>query len=318
MSIAVIFPGQGSQVVGMGVRLAKEFKVAKILFDEIDDALNEKLSDIMKNGDEIKLQLTKNAQPALMATGIAVVKVIEKLSGKSITNIASHTAGHSLGEYTALVASQSLKVSDAARLLRLRGLSMQSAVPVGMGGMVALIGVSIEDVEHFIASVSNIKGVVEVANDNAPGQVVISGDTKPVEAVLDFAKKNGVKRAIKLSVSAPFHSSLMQPAAKKMKLALDSIDLLEPKIPVISNVTAVPETAPNLLKNNLVSQITGKVRWRETMEVLPLLGVSQIIEMGTGKVLTGLARRGAKDLTSFSIETPEEIINWIEKSNIIN
>ena len=315
MTIAAVFPGQGSQVIGIGIELAQKFDVARKVFNEVNEAIGENLFKIMQSGDEKTLQLTENAQPALMSTGIAVVRVLEYKIGRKIGEVISHTAGHSLGEYTSLVASESLKLSDAARLLRIRGKAMQSAVPVGIGSMVAIIGASIEDVEHFIASAGNTKEVVEIANDNAPGQIVISGHSKSVDLVLDIAKKSGVRKALKLSVSAPFHSSMMNPAALIMSNALDKIKISEPKIPIICNVTAVPETAPNILKQNLILQVTGKVRWRETMESMVRLGVNQVVEMGTGKVLTGLARRCDNNLTTVNLQTSDDIIKWLHTEN---
>ena len=311
MTIAVVYPGQGSQVLGMGADLSKKYKVARLVFEEVNEALNEDLFKIMQFGDKDILQLTKNAQPAIMAAGIAVSRVVEKETGKKIAQIASHTAGHSLGEYTSLVSAESLTLSDAAKLLRIRGEAMQSAVPVGLGTMVAMIGVSIDDVEHFIASVGDLNGIVEVANDNAPGQVVISGHIKALNSVIKFAEESGVKRSIKLSVSAPFHSSLMEKAAETMSEALSKIKINEPKIPIICNYNAIPETAPNLLRENLINQITKKVRWRESMENLSNLGINQIVEMGTGKVLTGIARRCVKNIQCQGLETPEEIVKWI-------
>ena len=318
MTILAVFPGQGSQIVGMGNEISKNFKSAKLVFDEVDDALNFKLSKIMKEGNESELRLTKNAQPALMATGIAVVKVIEEISGMDLGKIISHSAGHSLGEYTALVSADSISISDAAKLLRIRGEAMQNAVPIGVGSMVAILGASVEDVEYFIASVGNMEGLVEIANDNAPGQVVISGNVEPLDLIIDVAKKSGVRKIIKLSVSAPFHCSLMKPAAEIMKIALEKVKFLEPKVPIISNVSAIPETSPQILKSNLVLQVTNRVRWRETMASLPRLGISQIVEMGTGQVLTGLARRGAKNLQSINLETSAAIKNWLKLEKLIN
>ncbi len=311
MSIAVVYPGQGSQVLGMGADLSKKYKVARMVFEEVNEALKEDLFKIMQFGNQEDLQLTKNAQPAIMASGIAVTRVVEKETGKKIGEIASHTAGHSLGEYTSLVAAGSLTLRDAAKLLRIRGEAMQSAVPVGLGSMVAMIGVSIEDVEHFIASVGDLNGIVEVANDNAPGQVVISGHIPALNSVIKFAEESGLKRSIRLSVSAPFHSSLMEKAAETMSEALKNIKINEPKIPIICNYNATPETAPNLLHKNLINQVTRKVRWRETMEKLSNLGINQIVEMGTGKVLTGIARRCVQNIQCHGIETSEEIVKWI-------
>ena len=317
MSIIAVFPGQGSQTIGMGMEVSKTIKSAKNVLDEVDDALNFKLSEVMKEGDDEKLRLTKNAQPALMATGIAIVRAVEEISGKNISQIVSHSAGHSLGEYTALVSAGSISISDAAKLLRIRGEAMQNAVPVGKGSMVAILGVSIEDIEYFIGSAGNSEGLVEIANDNAPGQVVISGDLKTLNLITALAKESGVRKIIKLSVSAPFHCSLMKSAADTMEKAFQDINILEPNFPIISNVSAIPETSPQIIKNNLILQITKTVRWRETMASLSRLGISQIVEMGTGKVLTGLAKRGANNLSALNLETSEDIKKWLNAEKLI-
>ena len=317
MSIIAVFPGQGSQTIGMGMQVSKTIKSAKNVLDEVDDALNFKLSEVMKEGDEETLRLTKNAQPALMATGIAIVRAVEEISGKNISQIVSHSAGHSLGEYTALVSAGSISISDAAKLLRIRGEAMQNAVPVGLGSMVAILGVTIEDIEYFIGSVGNSDGLVEIANDNAPGQVVISGDLKTLNLIIALAKESGVRKIIKLSVSAPFHCSLMKSAADTMEKAFQDINILEPNFPIISNVSAIPETSPQIIKNNLILQVTKTVRWRETMASLSRLGISQIVEMGTGKVLTGLAKRGANNLSAINLETSEDIKKWLNAEKLI-
>ena len=317
MSIIAVFPGQGSQTIGMGMEVSKTIKSAKYVLDEVDDALNFKLSEVMKDGNEETLRLTKNAQPALMATGIAIVRAIEEISGKNISQIVSHSAGHSLGEYTALVSAGSISISDAAKLLRVRGEAMQNAVPVGLGSMVAILGATIEDIEYFIGSVGNSDGLVEIANDNAPGQVVISGDLKTLNLITALAKESGVRKIIKLSVSAPFHCSLMKSAADTMEKAFQDIKILEPKFPIISNVSAIPETSPQIIKNNLILQVTKTVRWRETMSSLSRLGISQIVEMGTGKVLTGLAKRGANNLSALNLETSEDIKKWLNSEKLI-
>ena len=317
MSIIAVFPGQGSQTIGMGMEVSKTIKSAKYVLDEVDDALNFKLSEVMKDGNEETLRLTKNAQPALMATGIAIVRAIEEITGKNISQIVSHSAGHSLGEYTALVSAGSISISDAAKLLRVRGEAMQNAVPVGLGSMVAILGATIEDIEYFIGSVGNSDGLVEIANDNAPGQVVISGDLKTLNLITALAKESGARKIIKLSVSAPFHCSLMKSAADTMEKAFQDIKILEPKFPIISNVSAIPETSPQIIKNNLILQVTKTVRWRETMASLSRLGISQIVEMGTGKVLTGLAKRGANNLSALNLETSEDIKKWLNAEKLI-
>ena len=272
----------------------------------------------MINGDDDDLKLTKNAQPALMATSIATLRVLEHISGKESSNVFSYFAGHSLGEYTSLVAADSMQLSDAARLLRLRGKAMQSAVPIGMGSMTALLGVSIEEVERFISFSRDGDRVVEIANDNAPGQIVISGHTDEVRKISKIAKESGVKAIIDLQVSAPFHCSLMQPAKIIMEEALKNINFSEPKLPVISNVSAIPETAPNILKKNLITQITKKVRWRETMLNLNRLGVNNLLEIGSGSVLKGLARRSSIGLNCDNLETIDQIKTWVEKSIFSN
>ena len=317
MSIIAVFPGQGSQTIGMGMEVSKTIKSAKNVLDEVDDALNFKLSEVMKDGNDETLRLTKNAQPALMATGIAVVRAIEEISGKKINQIVSHSAGHSLGEYTSLVSAGSISISDAAKLLRIRGEAMQNAVPVGLGSMVAILGATIEDIEYFIDSVGNNDGLVEIANDNAPGQVVVSGNLKTLNLITALAKESGVRKIIKLSVSAPFHCSLMKSAADTMEKAFQDIKILEPKFPIISNVSAIPETSPQIIKNNLILQVTKTVRWRETMASLSRLGISQIVEMGTGKVLTGLAKRGANNLSALNLETSEDIKKWLNAEKLI-
>ena len=317
MTILAVFPGQGSQKVGMGLELCKHFKSAQMVFDEVDEALSFKLSKVMKEGDDETLKLTENAQPALMATGIAVVRVIEELTGKTLGKIVSHAAGHSLGEYTSLVSAGSLTIYEAARLLKIRGMAMQNAVPVGQGSMAAILGASIEDIEHFIALVDSSNGIVEIANDNAPGQVVVSGNVEALKILIQLAKDSGIRKIIPLSVSAPFHCSLMEPAAENMEIALKKIKLVEPDFPIICNVSSIPETSTQIIKNNLILQITHRVRWRETMESLSRLGINQIVEMGTGKVLTGLAKRGAPELNSLNLENSEEILQWIKLEKLV-
>ena len=314
---SIVFPGQGSQFVGMGKDLIDSFPEIKVTFEEVNDALDQNLSSLMFDGPEDKLILTENAQPALMATGIAVVRVIEELTGKTLSKIVSHAAGHSLGEYTSLVSAGSLTICDAARLLKIRGMAMQNAVPVGQGSMAAILGASIEDIEHFIALVDSSNGIVEIANDNAPGQVVVSGNVEALNILIQLAKDSGIRKIIPLSVSAPFHCSLMEPAAENMEIALKNIKLVEPDFPIICNVSSIPETSKQIIKNNLILQITHRVRWRETMESLSRLGINQIVEMGTGRVLTGLAKRGAPELSSSNLENPEEILKWIKTEKLV-
>ena len=308
MTKALVFPGQGSQIVGMGKELYDSFAEAKHVFEEVDDALSKNLSKIIFEGPIEDLTLTENTQPALMATSIAVMRVLEKQGGKSIGDIASYVAGHSLGEYSALCAAGSVSLSDTAKLLKIRGISMQEAVPQGQGAMAAIIGLSLEDVEK-IATV--VDGVAEVANDNSDGQVVISGAKAAVEQAEAIAKDVGAKRFVILNVSAPFHSSLMQPAADRMAEALASAEFVAPKVPLIANVTADVVTEPQEIKDLLVKQVTGRVRWRESVAKLNELGVEATIEVGAGKVLSGLTRRIVKEMSSVSIQNAADIEKYL-------
>ena len=285
---AFIFPGQGSQFIGMGAELAARWPSAREVFDEVDEALGEKLSQLMWSGEAEELTLTQNAQPALMAVSVAVARVLEA-EGMDWTQKVKFTAGHSLGEYSALVAVGSLSLSDAARLLRTRGAAMQKAVPQGQGAMAALLGLDYEDV---VAVVKNVEdGVVALANDNAPGQVVISGDKAAVAAAMELAKAKGCKKAIMLSVSAPFHCPLMKPAAEAMAAALAKIEITAPKVPVVENMTAAPVEDPAEISRLLVEQVTGCVRWRETIGYMIAQGVVDFVEIGAGKVLSGMIKR---------------------------
>lgn len=302
---ACIFPGQGSQSVSMGKAFADNFPVAKETFQEVDDALNQKLSDIIFNGPEEELTLTQNTQPALMAVSMAIVRVIEKELNKSMNTLAHYVAGHSLGEYTALTAAGAFSVADCARLLRIRGNAMQEAVPVGQGGMAALIGVEFDEAVAITASVT--AGVCQAANDNGGGQVVISGAAAAVEEAMQIATDKGVRRVVKLPVSAPFHSSLMEPAAAKMQEALAQVTINPPVVPLIANVSAQETSDPDIIRQQLVEQVTGTVRWRETIERLKGLGVEQTIEIGAGKVLTGLTKRIDREIEAISIQTPEDL-----------
>ncbi len=285
MSRAFVFPGQGSQAVGMGSDLAKAFATARDVFQEVDEALKQNLSKLMWEGPESDLVLTENAQPALMAVSMAIARILEKDGGKSLTGLASHVAGHSLGEYSALAAAGALQLADAARLLKLRGQSMQKAVPVG-----AALG-----------------EVVAVANDNGGGQVVVSGHKAAVERTIEVAKTKGAKRGMLLPVSAPFHCPLMQPAADAMKTALETVPLLTPRVPLVANVLAAEITEPSAIKQRLVEQVTGLVRWRESVQYMKSQGVEMLVECGSGKVLSGLARRIDKDLTGLALNTPADI-----------
>ena len=304
---AIIFPGQGSQYVGMGVALADKYKAAKEVFDEVDEALGQDLFKIIKEGPESELRLTSNAQPALMAVSLAVLRVIENISKQNIENMVSFLAGHSLGEYSALTAAGSFSLANAAKLLRVRGESMQNAVPVGTGGMAALLGAEL-DVAKEIAVLASEKGVCDIANDNAPGQIVLSGDLKTVEQSIEIAKAKGIRRAVLLPVSAPFHCSLMKPAAEKMLEALSNIKILPPKVPVVTNVNATKISGdPDDIRGSLVRQVTSMVRWRESVEWMIENGITSFVELGAGKVLTGLNKRIDKDVQSISVESPDAI-----------
>ena len=305
MAIAFTFPGQGSQAVGMGKELADNFAEARAVFEEVDEALGQKLSDIIWNGPEETLTLTANAQPALMAVSVAVMRVLEA-KGLSLADKVSYVAGHSLGEYSALCAAGTFSLSDTARLLRIRGNAMQAAVPAGEGAMAAIIGLEHSDVEAICAQAA-ADGVCQIANDNGGGQLVISGAKAPVEKAASLATEKGAKRAIMLPVSAPFHSALMAPAAQAMRDALSSVGKHNPVVPVIANVRAAPVSDANEIADLLVEQVTGQVRWRETVEWFAANDVTTLYEIGSGKVLTGLARRIDKSVTGISLNTPADI-----------
>lgn len=306
MSRAFVFPGQGSQAVGMGADLAAAFATARDVFGEVDEALKQNLSKLMREGPEGDLVLTENAQPALMAVSLAVVRIIEKDGGKPLSALASHVAGHSLGEYSALAAAGSLKVADAARLLKLRGQSMQKAVPVGVGAMAALLGIELEAAQEACKEAAQGE-VVAVANDNGGGQVVVSGHKAAVERAIEAAKARGCKRGMLLPVSAPFHCSLMQPAADAMKAALEQVTLMPPRVPLIANVLASEISDPTAIKQRLVEQVTGLVRWRESVQYMKSKGVEALVECGTGKVLSGLVKRIDKDMTGLVLNAPQDI-----------
>lgn len=312
MARAFVFPGQGSQVVGMGRRLAEASPVAREVFEEVDDALGQHLSRLMFEGPQEELTLTANAQPALMAVSVALARTLEKDGGKRLADIASYVAGHSLGEYSALAAAEAIGLADSARLLRRRGEAMQAAVPVGEGAMAALLGLDIPDVEEIIGEAS-AEGVVAIANDNTPGQVVVSGATRAVERATVLAKQKGARRAIMLDVSAPFHCPLLQPAADAMQEALASVAMDEPLIPLIANVTAEPVTDSEEIRRLLVEQVTATVRWRESVLTMKNLGVTTLVELGGGKVLTGMVRRIDRELTGISIEDPDDIEAMLSK-----
>tara|TARA_B100000989_G_C19500268_1_gene453929 strand:+ start:95 stop:1036 length:942 start_codon:yes stop_codon:yes gene_type:complete len=311
MKNAFVFPGQGSQAVGMGLALSEAFPAARLVFEEVDDALEQKLSTLMFDGPRDKLTLTENAQPALMATSIAVVRVLKDECGISLTKTAKFVAGHSLGEYSALAAVDALALADAARLLKQRGIAMQDAVPVGEGAMAALLGLDL-DAAKQVADFASESGVCSCANDNAPGQVVVSGSKKAVERAAKIASQKGARRVVMLPVSAPFHCSLMQPAADVMAEALSRINIREPKVPIISNVVATEVTNPDDIRTHLVEQVTAMVRWRESVLYMREKNVDTLIEMGSGKVLSGLARRISSDLTARAIQNPNDFDSFVK------
>lgn len=310
MTRALVFPGQGSQFVGMGKSLADAHEAARLVFEEVDDALGQKLSSIMWDGPEDDLRLTENTQPALMAHSMAVVRTLES-GGLKIDELASHVAGHSLGEYSALAAAGAFSLADTARLLKLRGQAMQRAVPVGEGAMAAILGLSMEDVNAVCEAASSGE-VVVAANDNADGQVVVSGHKGAVERAIELAKEKGAKRGMLLPVSAPFHCPLMKPAADEMKDALADVNIERPSLPVIANVLAAPVSEPDGIRTLLVEQVTGAVRWRESVGSMASLGIDTMVEIGAGKVLTGLARRIDRSLVGVNLQEPEDIDNFVK------
>lgn len=305
MTVAFTFPGQGSQAVGMGKDLADNFAEARAVFQEVDDALGQKLSDIMWNGPEETLTLTANAQPALMAVSMAVIRVLEA-KGLDLKSKVSFVAGHSLGEYSALAAADTFSIADTARLLRIRGNAMQAAVPVGAGAMAAIIGLEHGDVQA-ICETAAAEGPCQIANDNGGGQLVISGGKAAVEKAAALATEKGAKRAIMLPVSAPFHSALMGPAADAMREALSTVEKRAPSVPLVANVLAAPVTSATEIADLLVQQVTGQVRWRETVEWFGANGVATLYEVGAGKVLTGLARRIDKNISGIAVNGPADI-----------
>ena len=305
MSTAFTFPGQGSQSVGMGKDLADAFPAARAVFEEIDDALDQKLAALMWDGPEDELTLTANAQPALMAVSMAAMRALEA-GGFSLRDRVAYVAGHSLGEYSALAAAGALTLADTARLLRIRGDAMQQAVPVGRGAMAAIIGLEEDGVEALCADCADA-GVCQIANDNGGGQIVISGARESIEKAVAIAAEKGAKRALLLPVSAPFHSELMQPAADAMRAALDDVSVRKPVVPLVANVIASPVEDPEKIKRLLVEQVTGRVRWRETVSWFASNGVTEVYEVGAGKVLTGLARRIDRSLAGKAINTPQDI-----------
>ena len=311
---AFTFPGQGSQAIGMGHDFAQAYPEARAVFEEVDDALGVALSKIMFEGPEDTLRLTENAQPALMAASIAVVRVLEA-NGITVADTASFVAGHSLGEYSALCAAGTFSLSDTARLLQTRGRAMQQAVPVGQGAMAAILGLDMDAVREIAASAAE-GSVCDVANDNSPGQVVISGDACAIERAMELAKARGAKRALSLPVSAPFHCALMEPAAEAMEAALAMVDMKAPAVPLVANVLATPITDPAEIRRHLVEQVTGMVRWTESVTWLTAEGgVTELYELGTGKVLTGLAKRINKDVAAQAIGTQADIEAFLAARN---
>jgi [acyl-carrier-protein] S-malonyltransferase len=306
MAIAFVFPGQGSQAVGMGAELAKTYASARAVFEEVDAALGQKLSEIMFNGPIETLTLTENAQPALMAVSLAVMRVLEADKGFQLAGKVKYVAGHSLGEYSALAAAGAISVADAARLLKTRGRAMQAAVPVGQGAMAALLGVGKEAAEKLAAEAAQGE-VCQLANDNEPTQAVISGAKTAIDRASGLAKAHGVRRFLPLNVSAPFHCALMQPAADVMAEALAKVAVKSPAVPLIANVLAAPISDPAEIKRRLVEQVTATVRWRECVARMAADGVTTLYEIGSGKVLAGLAKRIVPTLNATSIGTPADI-----------
>ncbi len=305
MSNAFIFPGQGSQSVGMGQDMAEAFPEARAVFDEVDDALDEKLSELIWNGSESDINLTRNTQPALMAVSLAILRAMEA-RGVSVEKHAAYVAGHSLGEYSALAAAGSIGIGETARLLRIRGEAMQQAVPVGEGAMAAILGLELDEVSE-VAEKAAQGEVCQAANDNAPGQIVVSGARSAVERAVDIAKARGARRAILLPVSAPFHCALMAPAAELMADALANTEIAKPVVPLVANVLAEAIDDPARIRNHLVEQVTGSVRWRESVTWMAANGVDRFVEIGAGKVLTGLTRRIVSEATGISVAKAADI-----------
>lgn len=311
MTRAFVFPGQGSQAVGMGRELAEAFEVARLTFEEVDDALNQRLSRLMFEGPEADLTLTENAQPALMAVSVAVTRVLKEQGGLDLARHAAFVAGHSLGEYSALCAAGAFTLADTARLLKLRGQAMQKAVPVGKGAMAALLGAELEQAQSIAADAAQ-GDVCTVANDNSSGQVVISGHAEAIDRAIVLAAERGLKRSVRLPVSAPFHCPLMQPAADAMAEALANVTINAPEVPVVANVVAAAVSDPNAIRRLLVEQVTGMVRWREGVLYMKEQGVDTLVELGSGKVLSGLAKRIDKELAGISVQTPADVESFLK------
>ncbi|MCW2237087.1 ACP S-malonyltransferase [Azospirillum canadense] len=311
MTRAFVFPGQGSQAVGMGRELAEAFEVARLTFEEVDDALNQRLSRLMFEGPDADLTLTENAQPALMAVSVAVMRVLKDQGGLDFGKHAAFVAGHSLGEYSALCTAGAFSLADTARLLKLRGQAMQKAVPVGQGAMAALLGAELEQAQAIAADAAQ-GDVCTVANDNSSGQVVISGHAEAIDRAIMLAAERGLKRSVRLPVSAPFHCPLMQPAADAMAEALANVTISAPQVPVVANVTASAVSDPNTIRRLLVEQVTGMVRWRESVLFMKEQGVDSLVELGSGKVLSGLAKRIDKELAGTSVQGPADVESFLK------
>ncbi len=307
MKYAFVFPGQGSQFVGMGKELADNFASAREVFDEVDNALGQNLFKLMTEGPESELTLTANAQPALMAHSMAVVRVLEKEFGIKLKDKASYVAGHSLGEYSAACAAGVFSLEDTAKLLRIRGDAMQKAVPVGVGGMAAVLGMSFKDVDALVEACNDDRNLCVAANDNSDGQVVLSGHSAAIEKAVEIAAEFGARRCVRLPVSAPFHSPLMQPAAEAMARAFMQVESHDAEIPLIANVLAAPVTNHKEIIKHLVEQVTGTVRWRETVIYMKDHGVTDIVEMGAGKVLSGIVKKSDKEINAVSVGSVAEI-----------
>ena len=307
MKYAFVFPGQGSQFVGMGKELAENFASAKEVFQEVNDALSQDLFKIMTDGPDSELTMTANTQPALMAFSMAVVRVLEKDFGIKLKDKAAFVAGHSLGEYSAACSAGVFSLSDTAKLLRIRGNAMQNAVPLGVGGMAAVLGLSYKDVGALVDACSNGKDFCVAANDNSDGQVVLSGSIAAIDRAVEIASEFGARKCIKLAVSAPFHSPFMRPAADAMARAFMEVEAHDAEIPLIANVLAEPITEHKEIIKHLIEQVTGTVRWRETMAYLQEQGVTDLVELGAGKVLSGIAKRSHKEMNAFSVGSVEDI-----------
>lgn len=307
MKYAFVFPGQGSQFVGMGKELAENFASAREVFQEVNDALSQDLFKIMVDGPDSALTMTANTQPALMAFSMAVVRVLEKDFGIKLKEKAAFVAGHSLGEYSAACSAGVFSLSDTAKLLRIRGDAMQNAVPLGVGGMAAVLGLSYKDVGALVEACSNDKDVCVAANDNSDGQVVLSGSMTAIDRAVEIAAEFGARKCVKLAVSAPFHSPFMRPAADAMARAFMDVEARDAEIPLVANVLAEPITDHKEIIKHLIEQVTGTVRWRETMAYLQEQGVTDLVELGAGKVLSGIAKRSHKEINAFSVGSVEDI-----------